>query len=470
MATTVNWGVVSELGYVARHPEIGEFLAREGYLSMTPAQLTDVLAELLRREAIHVMAARVDWRQLDAFAPRFTSTNRIRHLVPARAGPNSKHSLLAQLLNEDPANRHRLLEQFLADQLGRLLGTASHSVEVERPLNELGLDSLIATELTVVIGRDLGIDVPATQLLGVANLRAMTSLVLKLLCLQSAGPLSKASVDGTSAIRESPRSVPLDRERMNGPVPAAASELDTANNGLAVNQKPPATLTRQNGPSAPTSRLSPGNGRISRPSSRDAVDHRTLDYSRWSTSQSIVKVVARTCFGVLARVSSEGFEHIPQDGPCILAVNHLSMLDVPLLLSLLSRRTVILAHDKLRESRFLNFFLADLGQTIFVRRNELDDESLRRALSVLEAGGMLALAPEGQRSKGRSLLKGKTGVAYLATRANAPVIPVVAWGQETWRQLYTSGRRMQICVRVESALHFSSEDVPADMLGAAPTG
>jgi 1-acyl-sn-glycerol-3-phosphate acyltransferase len=75
-----------------------------------------------------------------------------------------------------------------------------------------------------------------------------------------------------------------------------------------------------------------------------------------------------------------------------------------------------MAKGDLKKSRFQNWFLFDFGQTIFVEPNEVDEKSLQHALQVLEAGGVVGLAPEGARSKTSSLIKGRTDVAFLAIK------------------------------------------------------
>jgi 1-acyl-sn-glycerol-3-phosphate acyltransferase len=67
---------------------------------------------------------------------------------------------------------------------------------------------------------------------------------------------------------------------------------------------------------------------------------------------------------------------------------------------------------------------------IWVKRGEVDRHALRAALDALKAGGLLGLAPEGTRSRTGGLLKGKIGAAYLATRADAPLVPVALTGTE----------------------------------------
>jgi 1-acyl-sn-glycerol-3-phosphate acyltransferase len=188
--------------------------------------------------------------------------------------------------------------------------------------------------------------------------------------------------------------------------------------------------------------------------STEDVDYASLDYSKWALSQKVLRSITFAGFQLLSRIETSGFENIPKSGSCLVAVNHLSRADVPLLLTVLQRRAIILANEKLRQSPLLNWFVSDMGQAIYVKPNELEEESLRRALTVLSAGGIVALAPEGTRSKTGGLLKGRTGIAYLATQSGAPVIPVVAWGQEKWRGRMHSLGRIPIWVRAGNPLHF----------------
>jgi 1-acyl-sn-glycerol-3-phosphate acyltransferase len=140
------------------------------------------------------------------------------------------------------------------------------------------------------------------------------------------------------------------------------------------------------------------------------------------------------------------------------------MTDVPLLLTLLRRRAVILANEKLRESRLLDWFVSDIGQAIYVSPNAVDGDSLHHALTVLRAGGMLALAPEGTRSRTGGLLRGRTGVAYLATQAHVPVVPVAAWGQEQWLGKMKRLRRIPIHVRAGAPLCFPAGPTSPQLL------
>jgi 1-acyl-sn-glycerol-3-phosphate acyltransferase len=150
-------------------------------------------------------------------------------------------------------------------------------------------------------------------------------------------------------------------------------------------------------------------------------------------------------------VEVEGVENIPRAGPVVVVVNHLSMADVPLILTILPRRTICLAAERLRGAPLIRRFL-DLGHAIYIQRGEADIDALNKCLEVLRAGGMVGLAPEGTRSPTGGLSRGHTGAAYLAVEAAAPVLPVVAYGQENLLANIKRFKRTRIRVRIGAPL------------------
>jgi 1-acyl-sn-glycerol-3-phosphate acyltransferase len=134
-------------------------------------------------------------------------------------------------------------------------------------------------------------------------------------------------------------------------------------------------------------------------------------------------------FRMFTRVHASGFDNVPLAGPVIIAPNHLHVLDIPLVGISIRRRSTILAADKWKGT--LAGWLMDLvTDMIYVVRGEPDREALAASLKVLKAGGSLAVAPEGTRSRKPGLHEGHDGAAYLASRTGAPIVPVAVWGHE----------------------------------------
>jgi 1-acyl-sn-glycerol-3-phosphate acyltransferase len=123
-------------------------------------------------------------------------------------------------------------------------------------------------------------------------------------------------------------------------------------------------------------------------------------------------------------------ENLPDKPPYLLVTNHLSALDLPLLLFVIPHTIRAFAASKHR-SNLLYGPVLEAADTIWVRRGEIDRQALRKALAVLERGEVLGVAPEGTRSdETHALQRAKAGAAYLATRANVLIVPVAIVGTE----------------------------------------
>lgn len=168
-------------------------------------------------------------------------------------------------------------------------------------------------------------------------------------------------------------------------------------------------------------------------------------------------VLCRGCFRLTYGWRIEGLEHVPREGPALVVANHLSFLDPPLLGAALERPVHFMAKQELFRYRPIAFFLRRLN-AFPVKRGKPDRAAIREALSVLEDGKLLAMFPEGTRSRTGELLPGQSGVAMLALRSRAPVIPVGIVGtSRVDRRKYPPRGRPRI------ALHFG-EAVPLDDL------
>jgi 1-acyl-sn-glycerol-3-phosphate acyltransferase len=167
---------------------------------------------------------------------------------------------------------------------------------------------------------------------------------------------------------------------------------------------------------------------------------------------------------LLFRVRVEGLENIPEEGPAILAFNHVSVLDGPVLAIEVARR-------RRREARFL--VAAEVFSKIFfgwvlrtfdqipIRRGQGDAHALDEAVRVVEAGAIAAIAPEGRVNDDpdAGLQRIRRGAARLALPTGAPVIPVGMWGtQIRWPR---GGVRLRAPWRPALALVFGDPVFPA---------
>lgn len=123
------------------------------------------------------------------------------------------------------------------------------------------------------------------------------------------------------------------------------------------------------------------------------------------------------------RLRIEGRTHEPARGPFIVAANHASIIDPPLVGIALRHRAAYMAKHELFEVPVLGLLLRSIG--VFpVRRGEPDRRAIRRSLDIVESGGILVMFPEGTRSSDGRLQKPEPGAAMIALRTGTTVLPV----------------------------------------------
>ncbi len=131
-------------------------------------------------------------------------------------------------------------------------------------------------------------------------------------------------------------------------------------------------------------------------------------------------------FTLLAKINRvEGQENIPESGPAILMINHIAFIDPIVVLHVMKRDIVPMAKIEVYDYPVIGIFPHMWG-VIPVRREEFDRRAIQQSLEVLHAGELVLVAPEGTR--GPELKQGKEGIAYLASRSGAPIIPVAVDG------------------------------------------
>ena len=147
---------------------------------------------------------------------------------------------------------------------------------------------------------------------------------------------------------------------------------------------------------------------------------------------------------LLCRIHAEELKRVPQRGPLILVANHVNFLDPPLLYTeLMPRPLTGFAKSETWDSP-AQAFLFDLWGAISLRRGEADVEALRQGLDALQQGMLLLIMPEGTRSGDGRLQRGHPGVALLAQHSGAPLLPLVLYGGENFRENLSHLRRSDI--------------------------
>lgn len=153
---------------------------------------------------------------------------------------------------------------------------------------------------------------------------------------------------------------------------------------------------------------------------------------------SIGWVLSRT-LAIILGMRVYGREHVPTEGPFLLASNHISYLDPPLIGSTLSRQIAYFAKAELFKFGLFGKILRNV-HAIPVRRGTTDRQSIDLAIESLQAGYGLNIYPEGTHSPSGELLKPKPGIGMLALRAKVPIVVCYIHGaNEPFKSLFKRG-------------------------------
>jgi 1-acyl-sn-glycerol-3-phosphate acyltransferase len=193
---------------------------------------------------------------------------------------------------------------------------------------------------------------------------------------------------------------------------------------------------------------------------RRALGHDEIDL-RWQLGIAVVGAIARLLF----RLRAIDPDHVPDGGPAILAANHISVLDGPLLCyataAICGRSIRFLVAAEMLRLPVLGAVLQAYGQ-IPIRRGERDSDALAATVRAVRAGALVGIFPEGRVTAGdpATLQRVRRGVARIAIASQAPVIPVAIWG--THRRWPRGGPRLRRPLRPVAAIAFGRAIPPPD--------
>ncbi|HRE84130.1 MAG TPA: lysophospholipid acyltransferase family protein [Opitutaceae bacterium] len=133
--------------------------------------------------------------------------------------------------------------------------------------------------------------------------------------------------------------------------------------------------------------------------------------------------IALTIYDICFRGEIAGLENIPRQGAFIVACNHASHLDPPIVGSQVPRQMAFFARKTLWKPGIASWWLDGVGTIPVDRDGGSDVAAIRRVLQTLQSGKALILFPEGTRSLDGNLQPAKAGVGLIACKTQAPVLP-----------------------------------------------
>jgi 1-acyl-sn-glycerol-3-phosphate acyltransferase len=152
---------------------------------------------------------------------------------------------------------------------------------------------------------------------------------------------------------------------------------------------------------------------------------RSEDSKRESVPLMLIRRFAQLVLRSYFRLRVVGLEHLPANGPILVAGNHSGFLDGPIVMIMLSRPSSFLAKAELYRGPLKR--VLEFARQIPIHRGTPDRAGLQAGLRVLAGGGVLGVFPEGTRGSGE-LANIQHGIGYLALHGRCPIVPVVCKG------------------------------------------
>jgi 1-acyl-sn-glycerol-3-phosphate acyltransferase len=168
---------------------------------------------------------------------------------------------------------------------------------------------------------------------------------------------------------------------------------------------------------------------------------------RGLVSTLLHKVMRALCH-LSMRIEVEGLPHLNVNGAALVVFNHLSLADGPLVASLFQKQAIFLVAREFGWIPILGWCITKVADPIYINRGVPDRRAVRRALAVLERGGLLCMAPEGRVSPTGALTEAQHGAAFMGRSASANVIPIAVYGQEQYWRTWLRLRRPQVRIIV----------------------
>jgi myxalamid-type polyketide synthase MxaD len=204
-ALSINWGAWSEVGLAATAERAGR-LAQRGFRSIAPDEGIEALSQLFKQGSAQVGVIPIDWKLVRQFSPEVAALPQFSRVAftaqeqpPAQQDAQQGQLILSRdvLLSTEPSRRAELLEDYLCKTGSRILGLRKTVLDTRKPLNALGLDSLMAIELKNAIQTNLGIALPVAVLVAGPSISELVAELLELLDDQPQNGSAPVSIDVT---------------------------------------------------------------------------------------------------------------------------------------------------------------------------------------------------------------------------------------------------------------------------------
>ena len=164
----------------------------------------------------------------------------------------------------------------------------------------------------------------------------------------------------------------------------------------------------------------------------------------------LIRAILNVLIPLITRLETHHVERLHQPGGLIVVCNHIGILEVPLAYYLIDRNDIIMLVAEKHKQYALARWLGKRINAIWTESEHADFRTLRTILRRLQAGEILAVAPEGTRSPTGALIEARHGVSYLAAKTGVPILPasITGTGDKNVKDHLVRLRRVPVTVNV----------------------
>lgn len=188
-ALSINWGALLDVGYVARHSELTDYIEKTGFKGFTPQQAFALISLFQKLNITQIGALDMNWPKYGKYNTMASKSLRFQHLInesvtedESKTGDDGSKSIYEAVIAATPDNQILILKEYLGQQIARIFEIPEQSLELEKSLTEMGLDSLMAVEMQSIISDKLSINYPIISLMKGPNISQLAiSLLEKIL-------------------------------------------------------------------------------------------------------------------------------------------------------------------------------------------------------------------------------------------------------------------------------------------------
>ncbi len=179
-ATTISWGAISNVGFVSRSEKVGTILSSQGWRTFTPEQCLDAINRIVMQGHPHKSAFAVDWQELGKYYIKDKSSHRFAHLFVSsddkkKGGGDSLRKAIAEA---EASKKIEILKKHVTETIARILGASAAKIDPETPINNMGLDSLMANQLRNWIHVHLDVEFSMMKIMRGPSINELSNLLL----------------------------------------------------------------------------------------------------------------------------------------------------------------------------------------------------------------------------------------------------------------------------------------------------